>query len=230
MNENVRWKPLLAEMVGSFAFFAIGAGAICTDAKTGGAVGLVGIALAHGFILSNMINVFGPISGGHFNPAVTFGAWVGKHIPTTQALLYIVAQLLGGALAGYLLLIIFPEKPGNLGTPTVDTSLVSPGIAVLIEAAFAFFLVLSVYGTGIDHRRPNVPVIGGYGIGLTLMVCILMGGPLTGGSVNPARTFGPALASGNWALHWVYWLGPMLGGGAAGLLYSRVFETPEEEE
>ncbi|GIX07031.1 MAG: aquaporin [Candidatus Poribacteria bacterium] len=223
MNQSSTWKPVLAELIGTFVFFTIGAGAICTDVVTGGKVGLLGIAIAHGFILANVINYTGPISGGHHNPAVTFGAWVGGKIQTGLAVLYVVAQLVGGVLAGVLLWIIFPEKPGGLGTPTVDTSLISPGMAVLVEAALTFFLVLSVYGTGIDSRAPNVPTIGGYGIGLTVMVDILMGGPLTGASMNPARTFGPGLVAGVWDHHWVYWVGPLLGGGIAGILYAKLF-------
>ena len=229
MNESMKWKPLLAEMVGTFAFFVIGAGAICIDAATGVKLGLLGIALAHGLMLSNMINVFGPVSGAHFNPAVTLGAWVGKQIKTGQALLYIIAQLVGAVLAGYFLLLIFGsmtesmEDTAYLGTPMVNTDLVNSGTAIMIEAALTFFLVITVFATGFSNKAPNVPAIGGYGIGLTVTADILMGGPLTGAAMNPARVFGPALASGQWALHWVYWVGPLLGGLLAGLFYSRIF-------
>lgn len=230
MNESMKWKPLLAETVGTFAFFVIGAGAICIDAATGVKLGLLGIALAHGLMLSNMINVFGPVSGAHFNPAVTLGAWVGKQIKTGQALLYIIAQLVGAVLAGYFLLLIFgsmtesAKDTAYLGTPMVNTELgLGAWTAVLIEAALTFFLVITVFATGFSNKAPNVPAIGGYGIGLTVTADILMGGPLTGAAMNPARVFGPALASGQWALHWVYWVGPLLGGLLAGLFYSRIF-------
>lgn len=228
MNESMKWKPLLAELVGTFAFFVIGAGAICIDAATEVKLGLLGIALAHGLMLSNMVNVFGPVSGAHFNPAVTLGALVGKKIKAGQALLYVIAQLVGAVLAGYFLLLIFRDTPAmetatSLGTPMMNTDLVNSGTAILIEAALTFFLVITVFATGFSNKAPNVPAIGGYGIGLTVTADILMGGPLTGAAMNPARVFGPALASGQWALHWVYWVGPLLGGLLAGLFYSRIF-------
>ncbi len=228
MNGSMKWKPLLAELVGTFAFFAIGAGAICINAATEVKLGLLGIALAHGLMLSNMINVFGPVSGAHFNPAVTLGALVGKKIKAGQALLYVIAQLIGAVLAGYFLLLIFKDTPAmdpstSLGTPMLNADLVNSGTAILIEAALTFFLVISVFATGFSNKAPNVPAIGGYGIGLTVTADILMGGPLTGAAMNPARVFGPALASGQWASHWVYWVGPLLGGLLAGLFYSRIF-------
>ncbi|MDE0021713.1 MAG: aquaporin [Candidatus Poribacteria bacterium] len=226
MNESMKWKPLLAELVGTFAFFVIGAGAICIDAATEVKLGLLGIALAHGLMLSNMVNVFGPVSGAHFNPAVTLGALVGKKIKAGQALLYVIAQLIGAVLAGYFLLLIFRDTPAmdkSLGTPMINTDLVNSGTAILIEAALTFFLVITVFATGFSNKAPNVPAIGGYGIGLTVTADILMGGPLTGAAMNPARVFGPALASGQWALHWIYWVGPLLGGLLAGLFYSRIF-------
>ena len=228
MNESMKWKPLLAELVGTFAFFVIGAGAICIDAATEVKLGLLGIALAHGLMLSNMVNVFGPVSGAHFNPAVTLGALVGKKIKAGQALLYVIAQLIGAVLAGYFLLLIFKDTPAmeaatSLGTPMVNADLVNSGTAILIEAALTFFLVITVFATGFSNKAPNVPAIGGYGIGLTVTADILMGGPLTGAAMNPARVFGPALASGQWALHWIYWVGPLLGGLLAGLFYSRIF-------
>jgi aquaporin Z len=225
MNGSSAWKPVLAELIGTFAFFTIGAGAVCADYMTDGKIGILGVAIAHGFILANMINVFGPVSGGHFNPAVTFGAWVGGQIGARNAVAYVVAQLVGGVLAGLLLVAVFPAaiwQPVNLGTPSLAVG-VGAGTGVLVEAALTFFLVLSVYGTGIETRGPSVPTIGGYGIGLTVMVDILMGEPITGASMNPARTFGPGLVAGFWNDHWVYWVGPLLGGGIAGLLYSRVF-------
>lgn len=213
-------KKLFVELLGTCIFFFIGAGAILTNQFSNGAVGLVGIALAHGVILSIMISAFGSISGGHFNPAVTFGVMVAKRISVVLDLQYIVAQLVGGVLAGLLLWMIFPAQvcsAAHLGTPAV-TSGVSLGTAVLIEAILTFALVTSVFGTAIDPRAPK---IAGFGIGLTVMVDILVGGPLTGASMNPARTFGPGLVAGFWENHWVYWVGPLLGGGLAGFVYEK---------
>jgi MIP family channel proteins len=214
-------RPVVAELVGTFAFFFIGAGAIVTNTMTHGAVGLVGIALAHGLALSIMISVFGATSGGHFNPAVTIGFLVTRRIAPLLALLYIVAQLGGGILAGLLLRIIFPEavwQAAQLGTPNLAPG-VSFGTGVLLEAVLTFFLLLAVFGTAVDERAPK---IGGFGIGLTVLFDILMGGPLTGASMNPARTFGPALAGGFWQNDLVYWIGPIIGGIIAALLYEHV--------
>ncbi len=211
-------KKLFVEFLGTCIFFFIGAGAIITNQFSNGAVGLVGIAIAHGVILSVMISAFGGISGGHFNPAVTFGVMVSRRISVPLGLQYMVAQLVGGVLAGLLLHVVFPSElcaTVHLGTPAVASG-VSLGSAVLIEAILTFALVTSVFGTAIDPRAPK---IGGFGIGLTVLVDILVGGPLTGASMNPARTFGPGLVAGFWENHWVYWVGPLLGGGLAGFVY-----------
>jgi MIP family channel proteins len=183
-------KKLFVEFIGTCIFFFIGAGAIITNQFSNGAVGLLGIALAHGLILSIMVSAFGGISGGHFNPAVTFAVMVAKRISVPLGIQYIVAQLIGGVLAGLLLHAVFPAElcsAVHLGTPAVAAG-VSAGTAVLLEAILTFALVTSVFGTAIDPRAPK---IGGFGIGLTVMVDILVGGPLTGASMNPARTFGP---------------------------------------
>ena len=211
-------RKLFVEFLGTCIFFFIGAGAIITNQFSNGAVGLVGIALAHGIILSVMISAFGSISGGHFNPAVTFGVMVARRISVSLGLQYMAAQLIGGVLAALLLHVIFPEAlcaATHLGTPAVASG-ISVGTAVLIEAILTFALVTSVFGTAIDPRAPK---IGGFGIGLTVLVDILVGGPLTGASMNPARTFGPGLVAGFWENHWVYWVGPLLGGGLAGFVY-----------
>lgn len=209
-------KPCVAEAIGTFALCFIGAGSICINA------GLVGIALAHGCVLAVMISALGHISGGHFNPAVTLGALVGDKIKLPMAGAYVAAQLAGAVAAGLLLVQIFPEsawKPVNLGTPGLGQG-VTMGTGILVEIVLTFFLVLVVYGTGIDDRG-TWKAIGGFGIGFTVLCDILMGGPLTGASMNPARTFGPALAAGYWDNHIVYWIGPLLGGALAGLVYGR---------
>jgi MIP family channel proteins len=224
---HVNWRAAVAELVGTFAFFFIGAGAICTNAYTGGGVGLVGIALAHGLVLSIMISSFGAISGGHFNPAVSIAFAVTGRIGPLQAVVYVVAQLVGGVLAGLVLRTIFgqvfPEAvtgPAHLGTPGLAPE-VSFGTGVLIEAVLTFFLLLAIYGTAVDQRAPRT--IAGFGIGLTVGLDILMGGPLTGAAMNPARTFGPAVAAGFWDNHLVYWIGPIVGGVIAAVLYEFVF-------
>lgn len=219
-------KPAVAELVGTFAFFFIGAGAIVANQYSSGQVGLLGIALAHGLMLSIMITVFGPTSGGHFNPAVTAGFLVTRRISPVLAAIYVLAQLVGGVFAGLALRVIFPTavwKAAHLGTPDLHAG-VSFGTGVLVEAILTFFLVLAVFGTAVDARAPR---IGGFGIGLTVLVDILAGGPLTGASMNPARTFGPALAGGYWSNDLVYWIGPLIGGVVAALLYEYVILRPQ---
>ena len=218
------WAALLAECLGTFALCFIGAGAICTNEATGGAVGLLGIAVAHGTVLAVMISALGHISGAHFNPAVTVGLLAGEKIDGRRAGLYILAQLAGAALAGTLLLVVFPEPVWqlvHLGTPALNEGMTS-GQGVLLEGILTFFLVLTVFGTAVDPKG-SWNAIAGFGIGTVLIFDILVGGPLTGAAMNPARAFGPALASGFWEHHLVYWIGPLIGGTAAGLLYAKVF-------
>ena len=171
-----KFRPALAELVGTFAFFFIGAGSIVVDSYTHGAVGLLGIALAHGLMLAIMVSTFGAISGGHFNPAVTIALWVAKKVTLMTVIFYIAAQLIGAALAGYLLRGIFPAAiwtPVHLGTPALAVGL-TPLIGLVVEAVLTFFLVLAVLGTAVDSMAPK---IGGFGIGLTVAVDILVGGP-----------------------------------------------------
>ncbi len=210
-------KKCVAEFVGTFTLIFIGVGAIYNDP------GLLGVALAHGLAIAVMVSATGGISGGHLNPAVTFGVLLGGKIGLKDSLAYWVAQLAGGAAAGFLLLCLLGDNPQSAtsivakGTPNLGEG-VSWSKGIVIEAVLTFFLVFVVYGSAVDARAPK---IGGLAIGLTVALDILFGGPLTGAAMNPARTFGPALASGQWANHAVYWIGPLLGGGAAGLIYGR---------
>ena len=214
-------KPLIAELIGTFAFVFIGAGSIITNTLTHGAIGTLGIALAHGLALSITITIFAATSGGHLNPAVTIGMVVTRRIAPLLGLLYIVAQLVGATLAGLLLQAVFPQvawQAAQLGTPMLAPG-VSFGLGVLVEVVLTFFLLLAVFGTAVDSRAPK---IGGFGIGLTVAFDILVGGALTGASMNPARTFGPALAGGFWQNDLVYWIGPIIGAVIAALIYEYV--------
>ena len=218
-------KPVVAELIGTFGFVFIGAGSIVTNTYSHGAVGLIGIAFALGLGLAIMITIFAATSGGHINPAVTVAFLVTRRIAPLLGLLYIVAQLVGATLAGLLLRAIYPQavwQAAQLGTTNLGPG-VSFGIGVLIEAILTFFLLLAVFGTAVDPRAPK---IAGFGIGLTVFVDILVGGPLTGGSMNPARTFGPALAGGFWQNDLVYWIGPIVGAIIAALIYEYVILRP----
>ncbi len=227
MTENL--KSFIAELIGTFALCFIGAGVIVTDSYTNGGVGLVGIAIAHGLVLAIMINATGHISGGHINPAVTLGFMVTKRIELGKGIGYIVSQLLGGVLAGFALRVIFSPNvwsATHLGTPGLSEG-VSFFNGVYIEAILTFLLVFTIFATAVDSRAPKN--IYGFSIGLVLTFDILMGGPLAGASMNPARTFGPAVASGYFANHLVYWIGPIIGGAIAALIYNTLLmsKTPE---
>ncbi len=183
-------KAAIAEFIGTFALCFIGAGAICTNQWTSGSLGLLGIAVAHGTVLAVMISTLGHISGGHFNPAVTLGVLAAKKIDGETAGTYVLAQLLGGAAAGYVLKAIFPAAVWSivhLGTPALATSLTMVQ-GILIEAVLTFFLVLTVFGTAVDPKG-SWNAIAGFGIGTVLIFDILFGGPLTGAAMNPARAF-----------------------------------------
>ena len=208
----------LAEVVGTFTLVFIGAGAGAVAAASSSGGGLVGVALAHGLALVVIIYAWGAISGAHVNPAVTFGLALTGRFPWLRALRYWAAQLLGAALAGYLLLFLIGPQ-GNLGM-TLPASSVSIVQAIGIEAVLTFFLVTAVFGSAVAGRNGNGAALA---IGLVLAMDILMGGPLTGGSMNPARSFGPALAMGNFTDLYVYFIGPLLGGGLAALFFDRVY-------
>lgn len=227
-SRYLNWhKPLLAEFIGTFGLTFIGAGAICTNDFNKGSVGLVGIALAHGLLLACLISALGKFSGGHFNPAVTFGVVVGRKIDAGLAAMYVVAQLLGSMLAGVLLLQIYPKEIwelSHLGTPALAAG-ITASTGFLVEAVLTFFLVTSVYGTAVD---PLAPKLGGFAIGLTVTLDILMGGPITGAGMNPARWFGTAFAAGYWEHPLVYILGPLVGATVAAFLYEYVLFEPAE--
>ncbi|HVM11101.1 MAG TPA: MIP/aquaporin family protein [Actinomycetota bacterium] len=213
-------QRLVVEFVGTLALVFIGVGAIIST-QAGGA--LITVALAHGLAIAVMVSATGHISGGHFNPAVTIGAWVTQRIRLTDALTYVVAQLLGGAAGAGLIRLAVPRdiwSAVNLGTPQA-TEVIGSGQAVLIEAILAFFLVWVIFGTVMDPDG-SFHKIAGLGIGLTIAMGIMMGGPFTGAAMNPARAFGPALVGNFWTAHWIWWVGPIAGGLVAALLYDTV--------
>ncbi|MGI0149658.1 MAG: MIP/aquaporin family protein [Thermoplasmata archaeon] len=218
------WRKAVAEFVGAFTLIFIGAGAIIS---TGGG-DLLLVAFAHGLAIGVMVSALARISGGHFNPAVTLGALAGRQITVRLALVYWAFQLLGALVAALALFAIFPQsvwQPSHLGTPALGTTPalawnVSVATGILVEAVLTFLLVFVVYGTGIDPKG-TFNAVGGFGIGLTIAVDIMMGGPLTGAAMNPARWFGPAVVSQFFDNWYVYWVGPFLGAVLAGLLYSH---------
>jgi MIP family channel proteins len=222
MNSNLA-KQCVAEFIGTFALIFVGIGAIANNSSPAAGVGLLGVALAHGLTIAVMVSATGAISGGQLNPAVTFGLFVGGHMDVKKTVAYWIAQLAGATVAAYMLSgLIGMTKVAN-GTPDIGLNaagvpFVSIHQAIVIEAVLTFFLVFVVYGSAVDVRAPK---LGGLAIGLTVALDILFGGPLTGAAMNPARTFGPALASSHWNNHLVYWVGPLIGGALAGVIYGR---------
>lgn len=210
-----------AELVGTFAFVFIGAGSVLTSRFGGTSFGVLGIAIAHGLALSIFVTATMNISGGHLNPAVTAGFLVTRRIKLLDAGVYVLAQLVGATIGAFLLKFLFPgdlSRITALGAPMVAGS-VTASAAMGIEAVLTFFLVSAVFGTIL---YVNAPKVGGFGVGLVVVFAILVGGPLTGAAMNPARAFGPSLASGVWVGHAIYWIGPIVGGVVAALLWDLV--------
>ncbi len=211
----------VAEFIGTFALVFVGSGALLVARSTSSPVGLVEIALAHGIILAVMVTATMRVSG-HLNPAVTLGILAARRIAPMMAGVYILAQLLGAMAAAYALKGVYAESAfiAARGGGQLVAEGVSSGSAYLLEAIATFFLVFVVFGTALD---PQAPKVGGLAIGLTIAADILAIGPLTGASMNPARSFGPAVASGIFEGQVIYWVGPILGGVAAALVYDTLF-------
>jgi aquaporin Z len=231
------FNAALAEFLGTFFLCFAGIAAILSATPTvGGGGGLVAIALAHGLALSIGVHTFGGISGAHLNPAVTAGMLATGRIAPRLAGTYVVAQLAAATLAAALCNGIFPAaavSEAQLGIP-LPAAWASTGAVLTAEFIMTFLLITAVFGTAVDERGKTVK-IGGFGIGLTVAFDILAGGPVTGASMNPARSFGPALVAGYWDWHWAYWVAPILGGVAAALVYHHLLlgspaEPPVKEE
>jgi MIP family channel proteins len=222
------FRPCLAEFVGTFYLCFAGIGAIlCNTPAVGATSGLLGIALAHGLALSIAVSVFGAESGAHFNPAVTAGFLVAGRIAPPLAAAYVVAQLLGATTAAGFCRAIFPRDAvaaANLGIP-LPAPWATTSTILTAEFIMTYLLMTSIYGTAVDERGRNVK-IGGFGIGLTVAFDILCGGPVTGASMNPARSFGPALELMHWDWHWAYWVAPIAGACAAALVYENALLKP----
>lgn len=215
-------QKLLAEAVATFSLVFIGAGSVLANSFTGGGLGILGIALAHGLVLMSMVYATGHISGGHANPAVTLSFVAARKIGLKLGIGYIIFQLIGAGIAGYLLSYIFSSSPASLALGATQlASGITMEMGILIEAVLTFFLVFTVFGVAVDKRAPQG--MAGLAIGLVLAFDILVGGGLTGAAMNPARSFGPSLAASFWNNHFVYWIGPLIGGIVAGLIYKFGF-------
>ena len=212
----------VAELVGAFALVFVGMSAIVVPDSN-----LVAVALAHGLVIAVMASAVGHISGGHFNPAVTFGFWVTGKMASSLAGIYVVAQLAGALLGALAVNAVFPaDVELDAGVPTLNDAVgVGAGSGVLLEAILTFFLVWVIFATAADERGA-FKSIAGLAIGFTITLDILAGGPLTGAAMNPARALGPELVQNVWSDFWVYIVGPLAGGGLAAILYDRLYLRP----
>ncbi|XP_050690660.1 aquaporin AQPAn.G-like isoform X2 [Eriocheir sinensis] len=219
------WKAVVAELIGTMLLTLIVCGSCITWDKTQPPT-IVQISFAVGIIVASMVQAIGHVSGGHINPAVTCGMLVTRYVSVSRALLYIVAQCLGALAGSGILKGITPEaNQGNLGMTMLGEG-VNQGQAFGVEVLMTFILVLTIFGVCDEHRgdiKGSAPLA----IGLAVTCAHLAAIPYTGAAMNPARSFGPAVVTGIWEDHWVYWAGPILGGIAAALIYNYVFKAPK---
>lgn len=208
----------LAEGLATFILVFAGAGAVLVNISTNNGIGILGIAFAHGLALAAGLYAIMHISGGHVNPAVTIAMWATKRIKSHDAVAYIIAQLIGAAVAAGALNTIFTFAPpaAYLGTPQL-ANLVTPTTGVLVEAILTGILVFVIFGVAVDKRASggHAPLA----IGGALLFGNIFGLALTGSAMNPARAFGPALVSGFWTNQAVYWVGPIIGALVAAFIY-----------
>ena len=219
------WRSTFAELIATLLFVFVGAGSVVvTGGLTEGELSvarLIAIALGHGLAITFLVYATANLSGGHINPAVTFAAALTRKITTTKGAMYIAAQLTGAGIGGLLLKLSLPDMlEGNLGAHALGSD-VTMGMGLLIEIVLTFTLVFVIFATAID--REGMGRLAPLAIGLTVLVGHIVAVPLTGASMNPARSFGPAVVTGAWGDHWIYWAGPLVGGGIAGLVYQLVF-------
>ncbi|MEA2225557.1 MAG: aquaporin [Solirubrobacteraceae bacterium] len=206
-----------AEALGTFALVFAGCGAVVTNAERAGALGSVGVSLVFGLVILAGIAAFGHLSGAHFNPAVTTSFFLTRHLPGRDATTYIGAQLAGATAGALLLWVVWPEKPAHLGATLPS---IAVGRAVIVEGVMSALLMLVILSVATDTRAAGAPAA--IAIGATIALDALFGGPLTGASMNPARSFAPALVAGEWKDFWVYLAGPLAGAPLGAFAYQFV--------
>jgi aquaporin Z len=216
-------RPAVAEFIGAFTLTFIGAGAVVA-AHGFHDPSLIGVAVANGLAIGVMVSAFGHISGGHFNPAVTFGFLLTRRIKPALGVVYWVAQFGGAAIAALLINSLLPSavtEPTSLGVPALGHG-VDASSGFVLEAIMTFLLVTVVFASAVDPRG-SFKSIAGLAIGLTISIDVLFGGPFTGAAMNPSRAFGPQLVGNHWENGWVWYVGPLLGGAVAALLYEFLY-------
>ena len=209
----------VAEMLGTFALVFVGPGSIAVNEASGGAVTGVGIGLSFGLVVMAMVFALGHVSGAHINPAVTLAFRIAGRIGTVRTAAYIAAQLVGCVLAGWAIVAIVGDA-GDAGASAPRIG--GTDAALLSEIILTFFLAIVVFGVATDARAQGS--LAGVAIGGYVALAATGWGPIANASMNPARSFGPAIASGEWTAHWVYWVGPIVGALAGALVYAFLRE------
>jgi aquaporin Z len=204
-----------AEALGTFFLVLIGPGAVMVNARTD-ALGHPGVALAFAFVVTAMVYALGHLSGAHINPAVTIGLASRGRFPAREVLPYVVAQCAGATLASFASVAAL----GNVGDVGASLPSLPHGAAFGVEFLLSFALMFVIMAVATDERATAGAA--GLAVGLTVGFCAMVGGPLTGASMNPARTLGPALAGGGWEGHWIYWIAPIAGMLAAAWVYDAL--------
>ncbi|CAH1381334.1 hypothetical protein MTP99_005337 [Tenebrio molitor] len=218
------WRMLVAEFVGTFLLVVIGCGSIIFSETDF----IVRVALTFGLTVATLAQTIGHISGCHINPAVTLSLFVTGDIKLLRALLFVVVQLIGAVGGAAVLRLMVPEsKEGNLGITNLGNELTDVQ-GFLMEIILTFLLLFVIHGV-CDPRRKDIKGSAPLAIGLAVTACHLCGIPFSGSSINPARSFGPAVIMDLWENHWVYWAGPLLGGVLAGLIYKYLFKAQKSD-
>jgi MIP family channel proteins len=202
-HRSMKARRVAAEAIGTFFLVLIGPGSAMVNVYSGGSLGQVGVALAFAFVVVAMIYALGHLSGAHINPAVTLAFWSARRFPTVEVIPYVLAQC-AGAVGASLALRATLGPVGNLGAtlPTIPVA-----AALGVEWLLSFVLMFVIMAVATDERVADG--FAALAVGFTVGFCALMGGPLTGASMNPARSFGPALVGGLWQAHWLYWVSPI---------------------
>lgn len=213
---GTRGPRLAAEAVGTFMLVSIGPGAAAVNAWSGGTVTHVGVALAFGTVILAAVYALGHVSGAHINPAVTVGFWLARRFPVGDVLPYVGAQLVGATAAGFGI----KAAVGTAASGAVTLPAVGAIPALGVEVVLTFILMLVVMAVATDARVAGP--VAGLAVGATVAADALAGGPLTGASMNPARSFGPAVATGIWTAQWIYWLAPLIGAVLGVLAYDYI--------
>jgi aquaporin TIP len=219
-------RRAVAEFVGAFTLIFIGVGSIVTAHAIKDPT-LIGVAIAHGLAIGVMVSAVGHVSGGHFNPAVTFGFLITRRIKVAMAAVYWLVQLAGATLAALLVKDLLPRATSeavSLGVPALGNG-VDAAAGFGLEAVLTFLLVWVVFANAVDPGGA-FKSIAGLANGQTITIDILFGGPFTGAAMNPARAFGPQLVGSHWAHWWVWYAGPFVGGALAALVYELLYLRP----